>query len=356
MYARCPATLILGMAAVSFAAWCQQDETRTRCSADTPQACLDGASSAVTGYDSLRVAGNRRAGARGADDEPAPADAYARQLISYVLGGAGNAGYDAWISYARSDFEGTVSIAPYDASLDSVLIGFDRMVGAGTLSVVVNLERRKTDTTYNGGGEDGDGFGVSLFGVHPLDDRTSIDWAAGYSALSTDQGRIDPASTPGAPDILTASFDSKRWFATGNVLALQSFGTWLLAGRGGLLYAREDAEGYTEQGGASARTVRDRRTQLLQLALGAELAYAAAPVEPYLFLGYRRDLDRDAGADAGDLPAGIETQPDDRDEAETALGVRYFARSFSLSAEWLHTFTRDNFRNDTASLLLRSEF
>lgn len=333
-------------------------EPKDPCSKRNNKHCLDRASSSVTGYDSLRVAA-RRSADPGSDREGRPQGMSARvqRYVAQMLGVTEAHGIGSWFSYARSSFDGDHASAPYTADLDSVLIGADRLLATGgALGLAASIERRRTDTPFNGGGEDSDGYGLNLFGVHPLGDAFSVDWVAGYSSVSTDQVRIDPGSVP---EDLTARFGADRWFMTGFLSGLQAMGrAWLLTGRGGLIYALEDAEGYTETGGAGARSVGSRRLHLLQAALSAELTYRFGSFEPYGFVGYRYDIDRDAGdsADAGGTPSVIPTPSDDRDEGETGLGLRWYLRSVSLSAEWLHTFARTEFASDALSLLVRSEF
>lgn len=338
------------------------------CSSQNPQACLDGVSSTVTGYDSLRVASQPPARRHEEEEEEqeqpaagARLDASARGLLRSLLGEPGAAGYASWIGYTRSDFESEVPVAPYEADLDSVLIGFERLLADGSsVGLALSLEARDSDTRYNGGGEESEGVGVLLYAVHPFGEELSLDGALGYMALDTDQDRIDPTSVPGLPTRLRASFDSDRWFASTNLVNLHELGAaWLLTLRAGALYAFELADGYTETGGPSARSVRSKRLHLLQASAGGDLAWRFdGGTEVYGFAGYRRDLDRDDGNSAGGLPGSVgNTQPDDRDETEAGLGLRFFGRrGFSASAEWLRTLAREDFESDSWSVLLRSEF
>ncbi len=171
---------------------------------------------------------------------------FARRWVARALGSGSAAGFGAWVSYARSAYEGTVAIAPYEADLDSLLVGFDwQLASGGSLGFAAIVERRETETRYNGGGEEGDGFGLATFGVHPLSDRGSIDWTVGYTGTSTDQGRIDPADG----SALMADFDSERWFAETNIVGFRKLGSpWLTAVRLSLIDASEDFDGYTEAG------------------------------------------------------------------------------------------------------------
>lgn len=341
----------------------------TDCSEDNPQACLNGVSSTVTGYDSLRVASQPPARPHEEEEEDEEGEAagatrldrVARRYFLSLAGEPGQSGYATWLGYTRSDFEGEVDIAPYEADVDSVLLGFERVLPAGTsFGLALSLEARDSETRYNAGGEETEGVGAVLYAVHPYGDRLSVDAALGYMALDTDQDRLDPTSTPGIPTRLRASFDSDRWFASSNLVNLHELGdAWLLTLRAGALYAFELADGYTETGGPSARSVRDKRLHLLQGAVGGDLAWRFGDAgEVYGLVGYRRDLDRDDGNSAGGLPGSVgNTQPDDRDEVEAGLGLRIFGRrGFSGSAEWLRTLAREDFENDSWSLLLRNEF
>lgn len=364
---RLPALLALTFASVMPGiVSAQQTESPPRCSEETFDTCLNGVSSTVTGFDSLRVSTSALAASVAATDDQDDgragfAAALAGGIVARVRGDVAPLPIGGWVSYLASRFETAyigedgATNAAYDGDLDTLLLAFDRLLaGGGTVGATLLIESRETRTFYNGGGEDGDGLGINLFGVHPVGATARLDWVLGYAGTRTDQARIDPQDG----SRIRASYDARRWFAASNFGAGTEFATaWHLDGRIGLLYAAETADGYTENGGPSARTVQERETSLLQGVAGIELGWLRDAFEPYAGVGYRRDLSREDGREAGGLPGSVgATQPDDRDEFEVMVGLRHYGRTLSLSVEWLRTMGRDRFDNDSLTLLLRGEF
>jgi len=355
------AALVLSSA--SFPAAAQSDPNR--CSAQEPSFCLNGVSNAVTALDSLRVAlpgGRERA--EQDDERKLRKRAASRRIIVAAADKVAGLGapdpWGFWVSYGRSRYDGSVPVAPYDADLDTVRLGVDRFLGGRyLLGLALLVERLDTRTRYNGGGQDVDGATVAPYFSWLIDDRFSLDLNAGYGTSDATQNRIDPTSAPGAPSILRASYDARRSFASATLNALTSRGEWSLGGRAGLLHSEEKQDGFTETGGPSARTVRGRTVRLGQFFLGGDAAYAFGNgLEAQAALVYRKDVKRNDGRDGGGLPAAVgATQPDDKDEWEWSLGLRYFARrNVTLAIEYLRTEGRERFDHEALNLLVRLEY
>jgi len=336
-----------------------------RCSVQEPSFCLNGVSNAVTGLDSLRVAlpsGRHEIG----EEEERKRDKRAQAQRIVVAAAQNVAGLGApdpwglWIGYGRSKYESTVRIAPYDADLDSYRIGVDRFFGGKyLLGLALLYEKLDTDTQYNGGGQDVDGTTVAPYFSWLINDRFSLDVNAGYGWFDASQKRIDPTGTPGSPPILRSSYDARRKFVAATLNSFYPKGDWSLGGRVGYLYSEEKQDGYTETGGPSARTVNSRTLRLGQAFVGGDAAYFFGHgLEAYGALIYRYDVSRNDGRDGGGLPSAVgATQPDDKDEWEWSLGLRFYAqRNVTLSAEYLQTEGRDQFDNKVWNLLARFEF
>jgi len=336
-----------------------------RCSAELPQACLDGVGGGVTSLDSLRVTTSGRGTLAAEGEERVQLQARAR-LPGGTVGAAASshsmAGWTVWGSAAWSGYDSTVAIAPYEADTYNLLAGADRFLGERFL-VGFNLsyETTDTETRFNGGGQDRDGIGVGLYGAFLVNDVFSIDAALGYAAMDTDETRIDPgtgrtgAPTPGA--LILGSYDSERAYATVNLNAVRAFGSWVLGARVGALHAVESQDAYAETGGTGRRNVGSRHIDLTQGYAGIDLGYSAGAFEPYVLLSYRNDFGRDDGNSAGGLPGGVRPQPDDDDEWQGGIGVRYFGASgITGSLEWLLTEGRDEFDEDSVTLSLRVPF
>ena len=333
-----------------------------RCSAEFPAACLNGVSVSVTSLDTLRVFGTgAKPAGQQADEEQERATALLRGhgeaggwLTEQAFGGWG-----IWGSGSYADYESDTTVAPYDANAYTYFVGADRMVGdQWSLGAAIGFEDVDTDTDFNGGGQDTDGYTVALFGTYLINDRYSLDLMTGWSWLDFDQDRIDPASVPGAPSSLKADFDGERWFGAATLNGFWEVGSCLVSGRFGYTHAEEEQDGYTETGGVgSARTVRQRRVRLGQIGTEVELSRPFDAWEPYVSAAFRKDVVRDDGSGAGGLPSAVgSTQPGDRTEAELGAGVRLFAANgFSGIFEWRHTTGREKFDNDVVSLIVRMD-
>src|SRR5688572_21531908 len=335
------------------------------CSPQLPAECLNGVSSSVTALDTLRI--STRKPPEGKEEEErrkraalGPLHVAAAQGTSGLLAEDTAAGWGVWGGYGRARFEGSVAVAPYTAKLHSARLGADKTLGERfILGAALIFDRLDTDTRFNGGGQDADTTTFAPYLVFRVNDVVSIDLNAGTGRVDADQHRIDPASAPGAPRILTASFDGRRKFWSATFNAMKPIGDWTVGGRVGYLDSREDQDGYTETGGPSARTVLERNLKLAQVFAGVDAAYRFHDnLELYAGGIYRRDSSRDDGGTAGGLPSAVgSTQPSDRTESEWTLGVRFFGgRSLTLGAEWVKTTGRDRFKHDAINLLARYDF
>ncbi len=337
---------------------------RRLCTVQTLENCLDGVGGGVTSLDSLRVTSVGRGTTAAESEERAR-----QQVRANILGtrgaaaGAAGGGWSVWGSAGFAIYESTVATAPYEADTLNLLIGADRFFGERVVAgFTLGHENTDTDTLYNGGGQDRDGLLVGVYGAFLADDVFSVDVAAGYGAMDTEETRIDPGTstrsgpaTPGAT--LVGSYEADRAFFTANLNAVKAFGSWVLGGRLGMLHAVESQDRYTETGGGGARSVGNRHIDLTQAYASIDVGYSAGAFEPYVLLGYRNDLGRDDGNKAGGLPGGVRTQPSDDDEWQGGLGLRYFGASGATgSVEWLRTEGRSRFDEDTVNLTVRVPF
>lgn len=340
----------------------------SECSPSHFDDCLNGVSTSVTNGANLRINGETNADVarkrlkRDAGDEMQAAMGRPQSGLSSgdLLGG-----WSAWVNYRGSwydsDFVFNNESLAYDADTDRGTVGLDRLIYDDRFLVGLSLgyEDTDTDTFYNGGGQDSDGFTIAPYGAWLINDNFSIDVSGGYTPLEYDQERVSP--TDGTTT--SSSFDADRWFFATNLNALAIVNNWVLGGRIGFLYTQEQQDGYVETGSAASaaagtvRTVDDRDIDLTQLVLGGDIAYSFGALEPYALLIYRNDLSRDNGEDAGGLPGAFTSvQPDDDDEIEAGFGFRLFS-SFGVTSsfEWSIIEGRDSFDGHNVSLTIRGE-
>lgn len=357
------ATRVLGLGMLAMAVLPVHATPTAQCSKLNLSACLDGVSTSATSGDTLRVTSSRLIEyARSETQEEAGHESLAARDHNPPIAGhaAGDllANIGVWGSYNRSNFDSNALTTPYDGNLNSFLIGLDTMpienliVGLG-----IGYENTDTDTLFNGGGQNTQGYTVAPYIAYLLNDIFSADLSGGYSGLNTDQDRIDPANG----NTLSSSFDSDRWFVTANLNASLVRGSWVLGGRIGYLYSEEDQDAYAEAGGPSAKMVNARHLDLGQGYAGVDLAYNFGFLEPYATVTYYNDFTRDdgtgggpGGGPGGPGPGPAAGQPTDDDEIQAGFGVRYFGgNGVSATLEWLRTVGRERFYNNSLTATLR---
>jgi outer membrane autotransporter protein len=328
------------------------------CNAENHTGCLDGVGPAVTNPDSLRMTTKQLSKQTSRSDENGNSTAFfGNSAMSGLAAGESYSDWSVWSSFSHNKFDADIPInsnvqpiARYDADQSTVFIGADKLINKWLVGVTVGYETTDIDTLYNGGNNETDGITVAPYAAYLINDIFSVDIAAGYSSLETDTDRID--NTNGRT--INGNFDSDRWFVSTNLNATIFRGPWLLGGRIGLLYTEEEQDAYTETGGTTARTIGERNIDLTQGSIGANIAYTGGKFEPFASITYYNDLGRDNGTSAGGLPGAVgATQPDDDDEFQTGLGVRYFGESIDGSFEWNNVVNRDNFNSHSVLLTLR---
>lgn len=337
------------------------------CSRENFSACLNGVGSSVSNGAGLRVSGAEYGGVArersGRQTEDAQASRFPEQTTLAAGDEMAASVFGVWGSYSYSDFESDfvfqgTSLA-YEADAHNVLAGFDRLFAERfLLGFAFGHQWVESESDFNGGKTETDGFTVAPYAAVLLNEMFSIDATGGYSPLDYDQDRVSP--TDGTTT--AAEFDSDRWFAAVNLNALKSFDKLVVSARLGYLYTEEEQDGYVETGSAASaaagtlRTVQQRDIELQQLIVGGEVAYGLGQFEPYVIALYHNDLERDDGEDAGGLPGNFTSvQPDDDDEVNLGFGIRWYSTwGASATFEYSRTEGREDFDNDTFMFTLRA--
>ncbi len=332
------------------------------CSAQNPQNCLNGVGPAVTNPDAARVSASqvvKQTSRQSSDNEKLAT--LGKSARSGLSAGDGFSGLGVWGSLGVADFSADIPIpsavqplASYEADSKSLFIGVDKLfMNSLLLGVSLGFENTDIDTAYNGGNNETDGYTIAPYAAYLINNHFSVDVAAGYTTLSTDTDRIDNV----AGGTIVGEFDADRWFTSANLNANMEYGKFLFGGRIGLLYSDEDQDGYSETGLNTTRTLGKRHIDLTQGSIGFDVAYRTSQFEPYATFTYINDIGRDNGNDAGGLPGSFgATQPEDDDEIQAGLGVRWFGDQYSGSLEWTRTVGRDTFDADSFVFSLRADF
>ena len=260
-------------------------------------------------------------------------------------------GIGVWANYGYTDYENDFSATEFDGRTHTGLIGIDFMPTSNTIvGVALGYENSETDTTFNIGDVESNGYTVAPYVGIALNDYISADASFGFSKIENEQSMSFFT-------LLTESdFDSKRWFATGNLNGFYPVNNWLLSGQFGVLWAKNEQEQYQETfvvlGTPVTRTVAARDSELKQFYLSAEAAYSMNQFEPYARVSYVRDFSRTRLQLDPSLP-----QPsDDKDDFLVGGGLRMFAKNgFSGNLEYSKRLGRDDFDEDIVSFLIRMD-
>ncbi len=260
--------------------------------------------------------------------------------------GDGLSAIGVWGSYSHSGFDNDFAATAIDGQRDSGMFGADFSPWEDTvLGIAIGYEDNRTDTRFNQGHVDSTGYTISPYFGAVLSETWSIDLSMGYSDIGTDQYRTDPATTAR----VNSSFDSTRWFWSGNLNGTRYFGNWVLGGTLGWLYARDDQDAYTESNGTA---IGKRTVKLGQWHIGGNLAYGWGDFEPFTSLSYERDYSMELlQVFSGPQPAN------DRDDLLLGAGVRYYnSNGITGSFEWNKRLLRDQVGEDTYTLSVRVDF
>jgi hypothetical protein len=267
--------------------------------------------------------------------------------ISGLNAGDGVISYGAWLSYSYSDFDNDLSSTAYDGDRHTVLGGVDFAPWENTvIGVAVGYEDSDIDTAFNLGNQETDGYTIAPYFGALLTDTWSVNFSFGYSSIDYDQFRTDP--TTGTR--ITSSPDGDRWFGMFNLNGMTTYGNWLLGGRVGRLWAKNEIDAFTE---SNTTAVADFRSKLGTWNIGGDAAYSFGAFEPFVSATYEYDYSMT------EIAVATGPQPDnDRDDVLFAAGVRYFGGNNGISGnlDWTRRLGRSNYDEDMFTLSIRVDF
>jgi len=255
-----------------------------------------------------------------------------------------------WASYAYTDFENDFSRTKYDGDTDTFFVGIDFTPSDNAvLGIAIGYEDTNTDTDFNGGKSDADGYTFAPYFGMTLDETWSFDLMGGYSSIDIDQYRLGLVGGAPVGARITSDVDTKRYFFSGNINGFTSIDQWRLSGRVGAMMAKGRDEEFTESDGTA---VANRSSELSQFSLGGEAAYAFDEFEPFASVAYNYDMTK------------IETQfltgsqpSNDDDDFLVGVGFRYFGENgLSVSAQYDARLGRSDYDEDTFSVNARWDF
>ena len=257
----------------------------------------------------------------------------------------GNVG--VWASYNYRDIENDFNATAFESTHHTGLLGIDYSPNKQlVIGVALAYENSETDTTFNQGELESDGFTVSPYVGILLDDNWSLDASMGWSFITNDQFRTDP----GTNTRVTSDPDTDRFFLSANLNGFSYLGNWILGGRLGFIYANSKTDGFTESNGV---VIGQRRTKLGQLRVGGDIAYSIGNWEPYVSAIYEYDymFDEIVIAGGGAQPAN------DRDDLLLGTGFRFFNKDgLSANLQYNKRVLREDFDENMVSFTIRYDY
>lgn len=259
-----------------------------------------------------------------------------------------------WGVYQHSDSEDTFAATAFDSNRDGVLAGVDFSPWDNFLAgAAVGLANVDVNTTFNGGNQDVQEISIIPYLGARLSEQlgtemdVSFDLAVGYTDIDIDQFRLSGAAR------VTSTVEATRRFFAGNVNVGKPVCAFYVGGTAGILVARDSYDSFTESDGT---TVGSREVDLSQIRIGGDISYLFETGyglwEPYANVTYENDYEAQTLIVAGAV------QPDnDTDDFLIGLGLRFYSQdNITASFDYNTVVGREDFDNDSFSLMIRAEF
>lgn len=251
-----------------------------------------------------------------------------------------------WLNYNYISSENDFSRTSFESDSHSVVGGVDYApVAERIYGVAFSYEISETDTLFNSGNLQTEGFSIVPYIGMLINENWSLDASIGMSWLTNDQYRTVTATNIR----VTSAPDSKRIFFSSNLNGVSYIDNWILGGRVGLLFAESETEDFLESDGT---LVAKRDTMLGEVIVGGDIAYSFGEFEPFLSIIYEYDFIFDEiTLTAGAQPAN------DRDDILFSSGFRYFGTSgLTANLEYRKRLLREEFEEDSLNITLRYDW
>lgn len=252
--------------------------------------------------------------------------------------------FGVWLNYNYTSSENDFSRTAFESESHSVVGGIDiALTSQKIYGIAFSYEVSDTDTTFNSGNLETEGFTfIPYLGVL-INDNWSFDASLGFSWLTNDQYRTATNTR------VTSAPDSTRKFFSGNINGITFYDNWIIGGRAGVLFAENRIEDYLESDGTF---VADRKTMLGEAIIGGDVAYSFGDFEPFVSFVYEYDFIYD------EIQLTSGTQPaNDRDDILFSSGFRYFGKSgLTANLEYSKRLLREEFSEDSLNITVRYDW
>jgi hypothetical protein len=239
-------------------------------------------------------------------------------------GGAGENRAGIWVNGAFIRADGDANDAGFESNIITGMIGADYAVNDQLIiGLGFGYENQDTDTDYNNGDTQGDGFSGTAYFSYQFDEIYSLTGTLGYTRLSYDHTRTDPLSNAK----ITGDNDANRYAGSLSGLASWTEGPLRYGASVGTLYILEKQDAFTESNGVA---VESESISVGQVNLGGNAAYRVGVAEPFVnaLVGYDYN---DAGGSY-----------DNKFSVSGALGSNfYLTEEFTLNAQAIGQYRND---------------
>lgn len=248
--------------------------------------------------------------------------------------------WGVWANGQVTKMNSYESSSRYQGGLFLAMAGLDfRVTDALLAGLALGYEYSQTDTYFNDGSLNGNGFTIAPYFGYAILPTLTVDITGGITFLDYWSRRTDVFD-------YHADYSGLRSMVSSNVNYYIPWKNWTFSAHGGFMYTNEHTYEYTEKGSFGQRMERgDDNDYVGEFNAGLRAGYYFDGVEPYLALTYLYDA----------WLSGRQDQ--DRDEFEAAFGLNYQpVNNFLFGMELNQTFGRYKLNSTGVSIQARYEF
>lgn len=256
----------------------------------------------------------------------------------------GNLG--VWLSYNYTETENDFFRTAFESDRHTIVGGIDITPNDYLIAgLAISFESSDTETAFNGGNLESDGFTIAPYFGILLSDTWSLDASMGFSFIENDQFRTDPTTSAR----VSSDPDTDRLYFSFNLNGISYIDNWILGGRAGVLIAHSRTDDFIESDGTA---IGERDTKLGQFRVGGDAGYSYGNWEPFVSAMYEYDFKMD------EIELTTGPQPEnDRDDILFAAGLRYFGNNgLSSNFEYSKRLLREDFDEDSWTFTVRYDF
>lgn len=221
--------------------------------------------------------------------------------------------WNGWFALAQNNVGYTFQPLQSSGNVGLALAGIDYTFGNNViLGLAASWDRTRISTTFNNGNLNGSGYMLAPYIAVPFARSWVFDASAGWG--KADLSQVDNSVAGG----VTGTTTDKRTFGSLGLSYATNAGKWQFTGKGVYMSAEDRVAQFT----LSDRTsIAANTTRISQLRIGAQAAYDAGGLVPFLGLHYIYDVQRPVQA-----AINGQTPSNDRDAWQVQAGMNFYSR------------------------------